>query len=341
MSELYKDQEGMFGNRFLITLGVVIFLVLAAGYFFYGLQPSMNFEGKKKIRIEEGQSFRQIGAELSQASLVRSIFVFKLYSVLTGRATRFKPGIYYFSSSMSVSQITSRLTEGGKQQVIVTIPEGLTVRDTDKLLANSKVIKEGQLINYSWKNGLQDKYRFLKSVNSLEGFLFPDTYKFEINSKPKEVLEKFLDNFKEESWSKLKKSTRWYDKLILASFLEKEVEKREDKRVVAGVLLNRLDKGMPLQVDATLSYVKCNRQYLECENPKPDGSDTEIASPYNTYKRQGWPPTPISNPGIESIEAALNPKDTSYLYYLSDKDTDKTIFSENLKEHKINIKNHL
>lgn len=331
---------GMFNARFLITLGVLIFFIIGLGYFFYGLQPTLVSEKPVEFKISKGESFRSISARLSQMSLIRSIAVFKLYSFLTGNAQRFQPGVYELKFDMSVPEIIKVLTSGGKNEVQVTIREGSTLKDIDKILSDAGVVKKGTLISIN-PSDLSNDYPFLEGVTSLEGFLFPDTYRFEIDSSSEFVVRRMLDNFIEKGWPKIKDRKDWYSVLILSSFLEREVPKFDDRRIVAGILLKRIKMGMPLQVDATLSYAKCKGQFLGCDSIRVLKEDLDIASPYNTYARLGWTPTPISNPGEEAIEAALNPKSTSYWYYLSAKETKETIFSRTLDEHNENRAKYL
>ena len=160
---------------------------------------------------------------------------------------------------------------------------------------------------------------------SLEGFLFPDTYRFSKDASIKEIVERMLKRFETKN-PDLIKNKDFYKVLTLASILEEEVLPK-DMPTAAGVLWNRLELDMPLQVDATLVY-KLGR-------PIERTDISSLNSPYNTYRYNGLPPTPISNPGLVSINAALNPQKSNYLYYLS-KPLDKTtIFSETLEEHNL------
>ncbi len=334
----------MFGLRALLLLGGVLFVIVALAYFFYGLQPASLENGSAlngdagagiRFRIAKGESFKDIGAHLSQESLIKSISVFKMYAIVTGRAQKFQPGVYTLSRAMSVPEIVTLLTRGGRDEVAVTIPEGSTLQDVDAVLTEKGVLQKDALVSYPI-NKLKDLYPFLEQVNSLEGFLFPDTYRFHIDSSPEMVTRTFLDNFEEKAWPLLSDVGTWYDYLILASFLEREVPSFEDRKIVAGILLRRLQLGMPFQVDATISYAKCSGAIKECENAVITQGDLDIISPYNTYRRLGWTPTPIANPGELAIKAALNPTASSYLFYLSARETGKTIYARTFEEHRIN-----
>lgn len=234
---------------------------------------------------------------------------------------------------MSVPQIVRILTEGGKNEVTVTIPEGTTLRDVDILLTAAGVLDgNSSIVDYP-PSRLAPQYPFLSNVSSLEGFLFPDTYRFELGSAPEEVISTILDNFTLKAWPLLSGVKDWYNRLILASFLEKEVIDFNDRELVAGILLKRISLGMPLQVDATISYAKCGGGLKGCANPAVGTADLAIASPYNTYSHLGWTPTPIGNPGQLAVKAALTPRTSSYLYYLSSPKTKETLFSKTLEEH--------
>lgn len=341
----------MLDARFMVALGLAIVLLLGLGYFFYSLQPTFAKDTPIEFKISKGESFRSIGARLSQHSLIKSISVFKFYSFLTGRATRFQPGIYELGYGMSVPQIVSHISTGGENEVRVTIPEGSTVKDIDYLLSKAGVLKEGDLENYNI-DSLNEKYVFLNhtfnefsvDMSILEGFLFPDTYRFNVDENPEKVVEVMLDNFEEKAWSLLKNRDNWYEDLILASFLEREIPSYEDRRIVAGILTKRNGSGIPLQIDATISYVKCNGAFLGCNKSDLNVVNNDlktVSSPFNTYMKKGWTPTPISNPGEEAIKASINPKQSPYWYYLSAKDTGETIFSRTLQEHNLNRQRYL
>lgn len=336
----HSPGKAIFNFRFLFVLAAVIILILAIGYFFYGLQPSFVEKKAVSFQIKKGDSFRMIGAELSKESLLRSISVFKTYALIGGYAQKFKPGLYELSSSMSVPEIVGVLTKGGKDEVAVTIPEGSAIRDAEYILAISGVSSSNFLTGLELKR-LAEKYQFLADMDSLEGFVFPDTYRLKINGSAEEMLEKFLDAWKLKVWPILENHTNWYETLILASILEREVPEFEDQQIIAGILLKRIANKIPLQVDATVSYAKCGGAIRECSNPRVLRSDLDFPSPYNTYKIFGFPPTPISNPGLSAVRAAATPKQSSYFYYLSAAKTGETIFSRTLEEHNLNRAKYL
>ncbi len=332
-----SEQRGLLNFRLLLGFGSVLFLILAIAYFFYGLQPSAAAASTQSVqfKIAKGEGLRDIGARLSQGALVKSISVFKLYSLISGKAQKFQPGVYELSSSMSVTQIDGILPSSGKDEATVILQEGMTLKDFDEILSQAGVIRENSIISYQIKN-LAEEYPFLSKTGSIEGFLFPDTYRFRLDSSEDEVIHRLLDNFQAKVWPLLADKNNWYETLILASYLEREVPDFNDRQLVTGILLKRLKNGTPLQVDSTISYAKCDGEFKDCKNAATTKSDLSLSSPYNTYEHLGLTPTPISNPGQAAIKAALTPQSSPYWYYLSEAKTKETIFSKTLQEHNIN-----
>ena len=198
------------------------------------------------------------------------------------------------------------------------------------------IIDKNGVSNFDFQQ-IKVEYEFLSEAKSLEGFLFPDTYRFERDTDVKYVVMRLLDTFSDKAWPILRKEDDWMSNLILASFLEREVPDFNDRRMVSGILLNRMRIGMPLQVDATVAYIKCDGGFVLCgEGQILSKKDLSMPSPYNTYQRLGWTPTPIANPGEAAIKATVTPIDSSYIYYLSDPETQNTIFSRTLEEHNVN-----
>jgi UPF0755 protein len=294
----------------------------------------------ERFTIAKGEGFREIGGKLSQANLVRSLSVFKLYALLAGRAQKFQPGVYELSPAMSVPEIVRVLTAGSQGDVLVTIPEGSSLRDIDSILAESGVIRKGALAALRPETFVLE-FPALARVTSLEGLLFPDTYYFTVDTTAESVARRMLENFMRKGMPLIEDESDWYQALTLASLLEREVITFADRQTVAGILLKRIRLGIPLQVDATVSYAKCAGSYRECEQVAIARSDLDFPSPYNTYARQGFPPTPIANPGTSTLKAAAEPVTSPYLYYLSASGTQETIFSRTLDEHNANRAKYL
>jgi len=290
------------------------------------------------LEIKAGMSFDEVADELKAENLIQSKTVFKIYSLITGQARQLKPGRYILPTNISIPKLVRTLTNG-PAKVSAIIAPGMTIKEIDEKLSSLAVIKPDDLINFdidSLKNG----YSWLGKVQSLEGFLLPDTYTFFLGSAPDLVVKKFLDNFELKALPFFENSGNLLIKTInLASLLEKEIPDAEEQQIAAGILMKRLAVGMPLQVDAALVYGKCFGKFLDC--PPLQEEDYKIKSPYNTYLYGGLPKSPICNPGLKAIKAALNPQKSDYWYYLSDPKTKKTVFSKTLDEHNKNRAKYL
>lgn len=321
-----------------ILLVIIITAVFFAVNNFSQADSENGAQGQNvQVVISSGMGVFEIAAKLYESKAIDSLFAFELYNIFTGRASKFKPGVYELKINSSVKEVSRILIEGPKEIEIVIFP-GMTLKEIDKALSSAKIIPEKGLTDLSLES-LKDQFPFLEKAKSLEGFLYPDTYNFLPATDPQIVAIKILENFKQKithtlsTWQ-LKDSGDIINKLILASLLEKEVIDNREQKIVAGILENRLKKNMPLQVDATIIYAKCDGKFLNC--PALSKEDYQKDSLYNTYKYKGLPPTPISNPTLQSIEAALSPINTNYFYYLSDPLSKKTIFSVTFEEHNKN-----
>jgi len=269
-----------------------------------------NFQlGEEKLfSVEKGQSLFQISQYLEKEGLIKNKFLFDLYIFIKGAQRKLQAGEYFLSPSESIDRIAEKIISGDIAKIVVTIPEGWT----------QKQIEE--------RTGLK-----LPGEN-LEGFLFPDTYQFPLRVSGEEVVKKMRENF-EKKFTPYRNEVSGagltpFEIVTMASLIEKEVSKNEDKELVSGILWKRLKNNIPLQVDATITYITGKR------TTKISKEETQIDSPYNTYKYLGFPPGPICNPGIDSIKAAIYPKNSEYWYYLSTPEG-KTIFSKTLEEHNL------
>jgi len=201
--------------------------------------------------------------------------------------------------------------ETGIESVRVTLVEGMASFEMARVL-------ETALPDF-------DTETFLVEAKKQEGYLFPDTYFIEPGTEVSIIISRLRENFEERT----KDLGLTREHIIMASLIEKEANTPEDRRLVSGILWNRLEKGMRLQVDATFGYTRGIPGYV------PTGSDPDIDSPYNTYLNAGLPAGPITNPGLDSLEASLNPTSTSYLYYLTGRDG-LMYYANTFEEHKRN-----
>ena len=280
------------------------------------------------VTIEKSAGFFEIVDTISENGIARSASL-KLYLLATGRAGRIQSGTYVFSGSLSSVDVARQLVQG-PNDISVIIPEGYTVFDIDRRLAQAGLIARGDFIEISKKPDLFS-FEFLRSdeVTSLEGFLFPDTYRFSQSMDIKDIAGKMLSNFERVRQD----PGTLYLMLKIASLIEKEVPGKLDRALVSGILWKRIEIGMPLQVDASVAYaLRLQDPNWQLQDHALSATDLKIKSLYNTYKYKDVPPTPISNPGLESILAALNPQSSQYLYYLSTKDG-VTVFSKTFEEH--------
>lgn len=202
----------------------------------------------------------------------------------------------------------------------VTIPEGSTVSEVNSILQEGGVLVDAEL------------------SQDLEGYLFPDTYEFFLGSSIEVVEGKFRETFEKKAVPVIDQAgggVSVHEILTIASLIEEEVPDSDERKITSGIIWKRIKNGIPLQVDASICYIKES----PCL-PITDG-DKNIDSPYNTYRYKGIPPGPISNPGADAIEASLNPEESPYLYYLSDPETGKTVFAQTLDEHNSNVVKYL
>ncbi len=219
-------------------------------------------------------------------------------------------------------RVIVRLTPPETPKKIVTIPEGWNVREINQFLQEEGILIDDEL------------------SGELEGYLFPDTYEFFLGSTAEVVKEKFLANL----GTQLKtldlsiQDANIAEVLTLSSLIQEEIKDPYEMRIVAGILERRFEVGIPLQIDATICYIKDGggRECLPITK-----ADKAIDSPYNTYLYQGLPLAPISNPGLDAIKAAINPATSPYFYYISDPETGRTIFSKTLDEHNQNVIKYL
>lgn len=324
----------------IIFLGWIA-LSLGVAYLFFQLTPVSNGPQYREFEISKGNGFQGIVDGLYAQKFIRSPKVFMLYGALSGSAHQLKPGSYLLSSGSSTPEILEVIKRGPSLDVSVILQEGVTMKDMDVILSQKGIISAGSLSKLTAKS-LAGKYPFLKNTKGLEGFLFPDTYRFYKQSGADAVAGKILNTFAAKAWPLLSGCDRQSSKcsglnsaeiLTVASLLEKEAPIFYDRQMIAGIIYRRLAIGIALQIDATLVYAKCNGTFITCADSRVYRKDLAFPSPYNTYLHNSLPPGPIGNPGLEAIQAALSPIKSKYLYYLSDPKTGKTIFSETLDEH--------
>ncbi len=322
----------------LILLAVVLVFALKASALSQPpTKPSLEISNQEvEFIINKGDGLREISQNLVAQKIIYNSLFFKFYTVVSGNAQSFKPGVYHFNPNTSSAKLVNLFSD--KSPLInIVIKEGETMLDIESDLVAAKVLSKANLSNLKPAEFAPD-FPFLKNTTSFEGFLFPDTYHFAFDMKAEEVLKIMLNNFKIKAWPMLKSHRNYYQLLKIASLIEKEVTSESDRALVSGVIAKRLSLPMALQIDSAIAYAECGKRFTSCDDKLRvvTEADLKFESPYNNYKNLGLPPTPITNPGLSAINAALHPKASNYLYYLSEPTTGKTIFSTTLDEHGTN-----
>lgn len=292
---------------------------------------------------------KEVAADFEKQKLIRSSFAFETIGWIMKTEKQIKAGEYFFEEKMPAINLMKAISGNDYLKFArITIPEGFTLRDISSLCENKKIWSDGDLWKETGTPGiecvnhgcLKPDPEFLSSFPllsskpgyaSLEGFLFPDTYYVPLSVTPESMVKIMLENTEKkitpELREKIEKSGHsFYEILTMASLLEKEAAKKEDKEIISGILWKRIEAGMPLQVDATFLYM------IGKPSKELTLRDLKMDSPYNTYVYKGLPSGPICNPGLDSIEAALSPKDSPYWYYLSDRNY-KVYYSQTFNEH--------
>ncbi len=285
-------------------------------------QAPSSFPLNTEIVIEEGHSISSVTELLAEQHVVKSSLYLYLVLVHTYGGSYIKAGTYLFDVPVTTHEIASAITSGKQSTplISVTLPEGFQTKNISKYLPESL-------------SGIDDE-----EIHEYEGYLFPDTYFVSKDTTSDEFRALLLktNNEKIAPYSEriLNSGFTQDQVVILASILEREANDVVSKRIVSGILQHRLELGMPLQVDATFDYI------LDKNSSELTIEDLRIDSPYNTYLYKGLPPTPIANPGIESIEAVLEPEITDYLYYLTSADG-TFYYARTFEQHKVNKKKYL
>lgn len=327
-----------------VLLGVLVAVVLLAAvaaatgwYLLYKPDRSPVATGTPvEVVIEKGSSTARIAETLSAAGVVPNALRFRVQARLDGADGTLKAGTYDLETGMDVDVLLATLAKGPEIVYFnVTIPEGFTARQIARRFAGETGVPEQDLLTIMTSGApayaadrsyLQDAYG-----DSLEGFLFPATYRIREGSSAEQIVGQMLDAF-EANLAKVdlafaeSKNLTVYDVVTIASILEREAKIAEERPLVSSVIYNRLKKDMRLQLCATVLYE------MPEGTDKVTYEDTKRDTPYNTYVHDGLPPGPISNPGLASLEAAAHPADTQYLYYvLTGKDGSQT-FCETFDE---------
>lgn len=319
-----QEPDAVFLHKSFFTpkkLGAVVLFFIAVIFYNLFLGAPADFPAGKVVDIKKGYSASEISQMLEKENIIRFPLVLNAVLFISGKQGSVNAGSYFFPEAIGALAVARRLSRGdfGMISIKVTIPEGTP---------SFNIVK---LFNKEFYNF--DHEKFLKLAEEKEGYLFPDTYLFYPDVSPEEVIEMMNDTFNQKIRGlaeEIKSSGKSLsDIIIMASIIEHEARKKEDRELISGILWKRLSINMALQVDAPFAYVSDKSTYdLTAEDLKQN-------SPYNTYNRTGLPPGPIGNPGLEAIESSISPKLSPYLYYLSDR-AGNVYYAKDFEEHKRN-----
>lgn len=338
-----KQQKKSSGTKKLI-IAVIAFLILQYIYFGFFTKPAVDSDNIAVITVEKGESINQIAKELKKENVINSKFLFKNYLRFTGKAKEIQAGVFRIPLPQNIKSTTYLLSTYIPIEDKITIPEGFKITQIDAALADKGIIEAGEFINCVQTCPLEHnllQYIPNQSTRNLEGFLYPDTYFVStVDFDPATLIIKMMDNFESklpDDWQQKAQSlpeSDLYSVINMASIIEREVLSDQDKKMVSGLLWKRYSTpGWNIGADATLLYKKSDNVITY--------QDLQADDPYNTRKLSGLPPTPISNPGISSIEAALNPIDSEYWFYLTTLDTGRVIYAVTNEEHNANKNKYL
>lgn len=283
-------------------------------------------------------SIERIANDLLGQGLIKDKNAFIIYAKFGPARGNLKPGVYMFSPSMSIAKISDMMGGGKIATEKITFQEGLTINEMAKKWAKAGFGDAQSFVDVS---KLKDTYsqgflQYRNNKDSLEGYLFPDTYSVLINTTPQEQINTMLDRFQSQVIPKLPQQyqnpSSLGELITLASIVEKEANTTEDRKKVASVFVNRLKAGMKLESDVTVNYATGKTQ--------TSPSDLNINSPYNTYLVKGLPYGPICNPSLDAILATANLESTDYLFFIADKQG-TVHFARTLEEHNKNIEIYL
>lgn len=322
-----SDQTpSLFRRNKKLWLFVALPFVLPISIYVFCIRPPQRFPTNTVTTISRGSSLKDAVAQLKQDGVIRSSLFLELYIHYSGGSTKIIAGDYALDESQNVFAIGKRIMNGDYKlaTVKVMVPEGSGIAEVGDILTS--------LLTAFPRN------EFLAMARGKEGYLFPDTYFFLPTATPEEVIQTMEKNFSQKI-AAMKADIEKFNKplkdiIIMASIIEKEAPDPEARRMISGILWERLKIDMPLQVDATFLYINGKNTYdLSLD-------DLAIDSPYNTYKYTGLPIGPIGNPGLDSLQAAITPIHSTYLYYLSDKQG-KTYYAKSFSDHKLNREKYM
>lgn len=326
-----------------VSIFIAAFLsAIAVGFFLFGTYATDHFTGtaetERRFDIQPGEDAFTLGKRLESQGIVFSRYTFAWYLFREEKTRQIIAGQYALSGKLTVPEIAYLITTGKtiSRDIKVTFPEGWTMakmaeRLTGNNLPGAAFLALAEKPLPEWR----ERFVFLSDAPvgaTLEGYLFPDTYFFAPEAAAEDIILSMLQNFEKKFDASLQQGVKQsgrslFSIVTLGSIIEEEGRTKEERDMISDVFWKRIAIGQPLQSDATVNYIHGTTRL------QPTLKDTEIDSPYNTYKYAGLPPGPISNPSLISLQAALFPKSNPYYYFLVDLNTGETVYSKTFEEH--------
>src|SRR4030043_2264627 len=318
-------------GKLLFLSGFLLLFVISFLYWFFFVPPS-NMASTRMIFIKKGTHLKKVSEILEQGGIIKNRYFFTLLTTAIGKKTKIKAGEYEFHTQMLPLDVLDALVKGQAKRHLVTIPEGYTLAQIAQLFEDSNLIEKKEFLQKATSPDLINSLDLSQLAGpTLEGYLFPDTYHLFREMDPEEVIKMMVLRFKKVFNSDLAHWTAEIgiserEVVVLASIIEKETSLSQEKPLISAVFHNRLKKKIPLQSDPTVIYG------IKNFNGNLTKEDLMRPTPYNTYLMVGLPPTPICNPGKDSLLEAIYPAPVPYLYFVSKNDR-AHFFSSDIEEH--------
>lgn len=325
----------------LAVLGILLLpIVVVAGWFYFQLEPTGSPGASVTITVEDGWGTSDVASALADADVIGSATAFKVWAAVTG-AGPFRPGTYTLQTNLGVRAAANALDVPPPVEqaadLTLMIPPGLTLNQIADRVGQLPGRSRDTFLTVAGSGAIRSKF-MPAGVRSLEGFLFPDTYRIGEHEDEAAIIRKLVARFDEIgdrvglSGSAATNGLNPYQTVVAASLIQTEAKVAEDAPLISAVIRNRLRDGMPLQIDSTLCYAKGG-----CP-PVPTNADKAIDSPFNTYRVTGLPPTPIAGVTEANLRAAINPAAVSYKFYVLIDASGKHKFANTLAEHEANVR---
>lgn len=304
-----------------IIIPVVVLLLLVAFFlvrhYFYP-KPSSEVT----VQVEQGDSTLRIAQKLHDAGVVTSAFLFRTLAWVEGRSRDFQAGTYRMHVGMHYGEVFTLLKRGPQAAGRLTVPEGFSLKELAERVGQDTFISQDAFEQAAASGRFSSAYLPEDRKTNLEGFLFPKTYDLRESDDAASLIQQMLDQFDKEAagldWSLAGRlGLSKYQVVVAASIIEREARLDGERPIIAAVIYNRLAGGMMLQIDATVQYALARLPGQPAWKQDITYDDLKVESPYNTYRHFGLPPGPICNPGLASLQAALNPAQVDYLYYVA------------------------